>query len=1139
MGLKDFFLKLSKAFLRIKQIIFSKAFFLLFLVILFTGLVFLPIPVKDKFLKPKLLPSPGVELNTQEAQPVSESTTDSYGNVRTNPYQVPQIYISGGEQGYSSGGMIALASTDEPAVVIGGYNVTGDAQIDMYEADEPGLLDYLTHDKDGKQTKSKPDLAKLRFITNVKHAVDTSSYQGSKIPLPLGETGIWYLKVKMGTINADAYIIRSNIGIVTKEGDNELIYWGQNFKTKRSISDGTVKLLDMTDPQKELQLVSFNAEGLARTNLLQEADIALVSQGSDRAIIPLNLKYLNTGYNYKQFGPKSPLTRYFVFTDRPLYKPGDVVNFKTVLRDDDDGRYTIPGDEATVKIFNGYYYEGSTEQPVFEKNYPVSEDGTINGQYKIPLEGSVGNYNIYITVPSAKRITSYWDSEYASNSVSFDVQFFRKPEFSIDVTLPQAEVIAGDGASFKITGNYFSGQPLTGQTVKYKVSAANFYEYQYFSDIENSGDLSDEYRYGYSYESNEVASGTASLDQNGEAEISLDTKLKYGDGKTQVFSIEATIDDGSLEPSFSRRNMLVFAGEYGIYRTDTLYGSKVNTPLSLPVVLKPYRNNFNLSGVKLSAKVHRENWIEFQEPNQKYPSYKREEEELPDLDVLSDSQGKAEFRFSPKKVGSYKFTVEGKDGRGNLISKVFYAYVSADDQPYYTQYGNNNLTIAADKQKYSPTDTVHFSIFSQIPDRDILLSLERGRVNRFQIVRLNGKTGSIDVPLVNTDIPNMYADVSSFSSSALDSNETDVILSSTSKKLFVNITPQDTTFGPGEEVSVNVSTTDSGGNPVAADLALWTVDKAIFELSDNKLGDIFDTFWHKRFNSTQSAHSLEGILVNQAEGGGCFARDTQILMADGKTKNIEEVRVGDYVLTRSEKDANLVNAKVLGNHEADAGGYLILNGDLKVTANHILRVNNKWMEAGSAQIGDEFTDNVGSQVKISSIEWQRGKFKVYNLEVEKYHTYFAGGVWVHNQKGIVRNAFKDTAYWNPSLHTDASGRAQISFKLPDNLTTWTIAAVGSTADTKVGQTTSEIVVTKDVAVRPVLPNIMRTGDEIVLSAIVQNFTNEDQTFDVDLNFDSGEVEDALKSDVVIKSKGRQQFYWKTKVTKENDKSKLV
>lgn len=1123
-----------------KKILHKKSFIIIFLFLLALGLFAISAKIeKDRVLSQNLQ----IQKQQEVAQGTPTSQPDVLGSGRY--YQSPQIYISGGENSYSAGGMIALASTDESAIYIGGYNITGVAEVGVYEANEDSLLDYLQHDKDGKQIKKTQDVSKFNYVTTIKQSLDTgSSSQGVKLTLPLKETGIWYLKVKIAGKDVDAFVLRSNFGVLTKEGDNEFIFWGQDYKTKRSVSDGVIKLYNMQDGKKELQTVSFTAEGLAKANLTSDADIAVVTRNDDRVVIPLNLKYLNTGYANKDFQSKVRRTRYFIFTDRPLYKPGDQVFFKAVLRDDDDVAYTIPSGEATVKAYEGYFYEyeGAPKlQPFFEKTVSITPDGTISGDFKLPPAGKVGQYTLVVNVPNQSGKTSYWDSEYSSSQISFDVEYFKKPEFSIDITTPKRELIAKDNTSFTIKGEYFSGQPLAGQKVKFAVQSGNFYEYQYLADrMSLPEESSYDYRYGYFYDSKEVMTGTVTLDQKGEAVTDLKALIPPENrGKTQVFIVSATFDDGSITPSYARKNILVYAGDFGIYRSDYSYGTKINTPLSLPVKLVVFRSGAKISNINLTAKIHRDNWVSFQETGKKDLSYKKEEEDLPSISAKTSSDGSATLSFTPTKLGSYKISVEGTDSKGNPILKEFYSYVTDYDYPSYTDQGNNELTISTDKQKYQPSDTVKFTIFSQMPNRDVFLSLERARVNRYQVVHIDGKTKTVEVPLETTDIPNMFARVSSFSNYTLDSNETNIKVSSDSKKLVVNVTPNSKTYGPGETVNLNVSTTDTGGNPVAADVAVWAVDKAIFELSDNKLGDIFDTFWHERYNSTQEAHSLEGILVQMAEGGGCFAAGTKVLMQDGSLKNIEEIKVGDYILTRNEKDPKLVKAKVLNTHSAEVGGYLIINSNLRVTENHIMRVNNTWKEAGSIQGGDKLIDTSGKEVMVESIEWQMGKFSVYNLEIEKSHTYFANGIWVHNQKGAPRQIFKDTAYWNPVVHTDASGRAKVSFKLPDNLTTWAIAAVGATSDTKVGQTTNEIVVTKDVVVRPILPNILRVGDEIYLSALVQNFTNQDQVFDIGLEFDSGNVEGGKLSNVSIKSNSMEQFSFKVLPKKESAKGKLT
>src|SRR5205823_5051227 len=72
---------------------------------------------------------------------------------------------------------------------------------------------------------------------------------------------------------------------------------------------------------------------------------------------------------------------------------------------------------------------------------------------------------------------------------------------------------------------------------------------------------------------------------------------------------------------------------------------------------------------------------------------------------------------------------------------------------------------------------------------------------------------------------------------------------------------------------------------------------------------------------------------------------------------------------------------------------------------------------------------------------------------------------------VVRRNFSDTAFWDPAVKTDATGNAHLSLTLPDNATTWALTAKGVTnvAAGYVGQARAEVVATKELLLRPVLP----------------------------------------------------------------------
>lgn len=1048
----------------------------------------------------------------------------------------PNIYISTSDNNiYGSGGLIPLAWDDDPVIKISSYNASnasGNAEVLLYQANEETVLTYLVRDKDNNQLKPNVDTSSLQLIANQKVTLTST---GTRVNLPISQPGIWLLRVTFQGKSFDNFLSRSENGVLVKEAKFEYVFWAQNFKSKKSVNSGSLQLYSVLNERKELANTTFGSDGIAKTALLPDADVAVAKFGQDVAIFPINLRYLNTSYDYRPFKKSIKETKYFVFTDRPLYKPADTVYFKAIIRDEDDAVYSIPKGVAKVKVFKDYY-----DEPILTKDFPISVDGSVSGEYKISPELTPGYYTLEIKAESD-------DSQYTYESrVDFQVQYYRKPEYNMSLSSDKNELIAKDKSTAQVSAQYFFGSPVSNQKIKYSIRTANYYQYEF--QIEKEQQSLGDYQYGW-WGSEKVTSGEALLDKKGQtsfnfvAQIPSDKKVEEGyyseerQGRNQVFSIEATINDGSGNVSFARKNVLVYAGEFDIFRKEKSYRGKIGDQLNLPITLVPHFNS-SVGNINLKAEIHRENWIPYQEPDKKYPSYKKEEADLAPINTITDKDGNAQISILPQKPGSYTFKVSVFDKRGNIVIKKFNFYVSSDQDYYNFDRAGSNITVSADSKNYLPNGTAKLTIFSQIADSDVFLAIERGRLHRFQIVHLKGNSAQVDIPLKNSDIPNIFAQALTFSGQRLEQSSADLKVSAEGKKMIVKLTVDQQKYGPSDTVHVDVTTTDTKGNPLSAETAVWAVDKALFELVDERTGDIFQTFWYDRYDDTADSNSLIGITAFQGGGGGCFASDTKVFMADGEEKRIDAIQKGDYV--RTIEGNQLVSAKVLSAEKKEVDGYLIINGHLKITPNHKIFVNKTWTQAGNIQIGDSLTDPSGKQIVVSSIEWQKGKFTVYNLEVEKFHTFFANSIFVHNQKGGGgRTIFKDTAYWNPKVKTDQSGHARVSFQLPDNLTTWVLSAVGATEETQVGQQRTEIVVSKDIFIRPVLPNILRAGDKAVLSAIVHNYTDQRANIEVSLDSESLKVKGSNKQSIQIASNQSEQLFWPVSTITEIDKAKLT
>ncbi|MBI4771738.1 MAG: alpha-2-macroglobulin, partial [Chloroflexi bacterium] len=125
----------------------------------------------------------------------------------------------------------------------------------------------------------------------------------------------------------------------------------------------------------------------------------------------------------------------------------------------------------------------------------------------------------------------------------------------------------------------------------------------------------------------------------------------------------------------------------------------------------------------------------------------------------------------------------------------------------------------------------------------------------------------------------------------------------------------------------------------------------------------------------------------------------------------------------------------------------------------------------------------------------------------------------------VRSQFLDTAFWRADVVTDANGQASVEITLPDNLTTWRLDARGVTADTLVGQSTVDIVATRDLLIRPVSPRVFVVGDQTRIGAVVNNNTGGEIPAEVSLEAAGLTLQDPAVQSVTVPARGRVQVNW--------------
>jgi hypothetical protein len=102
----------------------------------------------------------------------------------------------------------------------------------------------------------------------------------------------------------------------------------------------------------------------------------------------------------------------------------------------------------------------------------------------------------------------------------------------------------------------------------------------------------------------------------------------------------------------------------------------------------------------------------------------------------------------------------------------------------------------------------------------------------------------------------------------------------------------------------------------------------------------------------------------------------------------------------------------------------------------------------------------------------------------------------------LREYFPETLLWQPQLETDRSGRAQVNFKLADNITTWKLSVIASTVDGELGAAEADIRAFQPFFVEHDPPRILTEGDEIALPVVLRNYLDRTLTVQSELKPES-------------------------------------
>jgi hypothetical protein len=213
------------------------------------------------------------------------------------------------------------------------------------------------------------------------------------------------------------------------------------------------------------------------------------------------------------------------------------------------------------------------------------------------------------------------------------------------------------------------------------------------------------------------------------------------------------------------------------------------------------------------------------------------------------------------------------------------------------------------------------------------------------------------------------------------------------------------------------------------------------------------------------------------------------------TATVSAKRAGDekkYSATTNEDGAYLLAELPPGIYELRIeapGFYASVISDVALGESNLVEVNATLRVAATVE-----TVTVTSEANNVSTETSTA---VANTFDRRIRTVAKSGAQQLSTPRL-REYFPETLLWQPAVETDKQGRAQLNFKLADNITTWKVAVIGSTEDGRIGTTETDIKAFQPFFVEHDPPRVLTQGDEISLPIVVRNYLERQQRVELEI-----------------------------------------
>jgi uncharacterized protein YfaS (alpha-2-macroglobulin family) len=604
----------------------------------------------------------------------------------------------------------------------------------------------------------------------------------------------------------------------------------------------------------------------------KDGDVAYVGSDWNEGLTPWEF-----GVRY-DVSESEPQLRGTVFADRGVYKLGEEVHFKLVVRADTPAGMQLlaPGSSVDVVVRDSHANE------IDSRKVTINDWSSAEWTWRVPAEAPLGEYGVVVKSPDQR----------GAIHGQILVAAYRRPDFRVDTTLTGDSTLAGTALTGVVDGRYLFGAPMAGKQVRWTYTKQ---ELLTIPPAIVDRWPADRYEFlGHDWEEPwpspvTIAQNEATLDAKGLLKLPLETTKDAG--APFEYRLEGVVTDVTRQQIAGRASYRVDPAPWYLGLRRPPFFAEQSSGIDTEIVAAGL-DGLAVAGVNVDLQLKRIQWTSVRQAEG--DGFYDWESERKEVDVrqwtIATKTEPVPLHIDLPEGGQYTLLARAEDGEGRSTTTRMSFYAIGEGYTAWERNDHNRIELVPEKTNYKPGETARIMVKSPWETATALLTTEREGVRTWKQFALTSTQQTLTVPITANDIPNVYVSVllvkgrtsqdpgkdgSDPGKPAFRLGYVELQVEDASKRLSVDVKANRDEFRPASKATIEVNVRDAAGKPSQSEVTLWAVDYGVLSLTGYTTPDVLESIYLDKALQVANEDSRQRIISRRvmtpkgaAEGGG-------------------------------------------------------------------------------------------------------------------------------------------------------------------------------------------------------------------------------------------------------------------------------